>query len=126
MRYVKYGAKCDAEEKGQGQLQPAARGTRTLNQKELARSSLIGLPRGGTRILHEGQSSGIAPAHNGSEKRSFFRTLGRSQFSPLNRLLAVRNTRFEKQSSIYSSQMSKLNSVESPKEGENESWLCPR
>jgi hypothetical protein len=32
-------------------------------------------------------------------------------------LLAVRNTRFEKQSSIYSSQMSKPNSTESHPEG---------
>jgi len=37
-------------------------------------------------------------------------------FSIQNRLLAVRNTRLEKQSSIYSRQMSKLNSVESQPE----------
>ena len=47
--------------------------------------------------------------HPGPKKRSFFRTLGRPRFFNKNRLLAVRNTRFEKQSSIYSRQMSKLN-----------------
>jgi len=62
----------------------------------------------------------------GLEKRSFFRTLGRPRFCLKNRLVTVRNTRFEKQSSFYSSKMSKLNSVESPKKGENESWLRPR
>jgi hypothetical protein len=55
--------------------------------------------------------------HLGSEKRSFFRTLGWPCFSLQNRPLAVRNTRFEKQSSIYSSQMSKPNSIESHPEG---------
>jgi hypothetical protein len=53
----------------------------------------------------------------------FSELLADHNFPLENRLLAVRNTRFEKQSSIYSSQMSKLNSVESPKKGENESWL---
>jgi hypothetical protein len=46
-----------------------------------------------------------------SEKRPFFRTLDDDIFSLKNRLLTVRNTRFEKQSSIYSRQMSKLNSL---------------
>jgi hypothetical protein len=60
-------------------------------------------------LPYEPKTSGIQPPLSseipesrkqlGSEKRSFFRTPGRPCFSLKNRLLAVRNTRFEKESS---------------------------
>ena len=61
------------------------------------------------------QSGG--PNNIGSTKRSFFRTPDRQLFPSKNRFLTVRNTRFEKQSSIYQNKMSKPNSIESHPEG---------